>query len=156
MPDLLEPARFLDVLEGNRRLTLRTIEAFPEETLFAHAVEPMRPFAALIREVLTIELGYMRGIATGEWTLPEDFKAIARKSELLAACEATRARTREWWPGIPTAAWIRVEPDPFFDGPPQSHFEQMFYCLENEIHHRAQGYVYLRQLGIEPPAFYER
>jgi uncharacterized damage-inducible protein DinB len=26
----------------------------------------------------------------------------------------------------------------------------------NEIHHRGQGYVYLRTLGIEPPPFYER
>ena len=26
----------------------------------------------------------------------------------------------------------------------------------NEIHHRGQGYVYLRALGIEPPPFYER
>ena len=30
------------------------------------------------------------------------------------------------------------------------------YAVDNEIHHRAQGYVYLRALGIEPPAFYER
>ncbi|MFD1732208.1 DinB family protein [Deinococcus malanensis] len=28
--------------------------------------------------------------------------------------------------------------------------------MENEIHHRGQGFVYLRLLGIEPPAFYER
>ena len=28
--------------------------------------------------------------------------------------------------------------------------------IDNEIHHRGQGYVYLRALGIEPPPFYER
>jgi uncharacterized damage-inducible protein DinB len=28
--------------------------------------------------------------------------------------------------------------------------------IDNEIHHRAQGYVYLRLLGLEPPAFFER
>ena len=32
----------------------------------------------------------------------------------------------------------------------------LFYWIDNEIHHRGQGYVYLRALGIEPPAFYER
>jgi uncharacterized damage-inducible protein DinB len=32
----------------------------------------------------------------------------------------------------------------------------LFYLVDNEIHHRGQGYVYLRSLGIEPPAFYER
>ena len=28
------------------------------------------------------------------------------------------------------------------------------YLLQNEIHHRGQGYVYLRMLNIESPAFY--
>jgi uncharacterized damage-inducible protein DinB len=32
----------------------------------------------------------------------------------------------------------------------------LLYFLDNEIHHRAQGFVYLRELGIEPPAFYRR
>ena len=35
-------------------------------------------------------------------------------------------------------------------------FQLLFYVLENEVHHRGQGYVYLRSLGIEPPAFYDR
>ena len=32
----------------------------------------------------------------------------------------------------------------------------ILYGIDNEIHHRGQGYVYLRALGIEPPAFWER
>jgi uncharacterized damage-inducible protein DinB len=32
----------------------------------------------------------------------------------------------------------------------------ILYVVDNEIHHRRQGYVYLRALGIEPPAFFER
>ena len=35
-------------------------------------------------------------------------------------------------------------------------FHLLFYVIENEVHHRGQGYVYLRSLGIEPPAFYDR
>ncbi len=34
--------------------------------------------------------------------------------------------------------------------------ENIFYFIDNEIHHRGQGYVYLRILGIEPPFFWER
>jgi uncharacterized damage-inducible protein DinB len=34
--------------------------------------------------------------------------------------------------------------------------ELLFYVIDNEIHHRGEGYVYLRALGIEPPPFYER
>jgi hypothetical protein len=33
---------------------------------------------------------------------------------------------------------------------------QGHYWIDNEIHHRGQGYVYLRALGVEPPPFYER
>jgi len=32
----------------------------------------------------------------------------------------------------------------------------VLYAVDNEIHHRGQGYVYLRALGVAPPAFYER
>ncbi|MEK6396794.1 MAG: DinB family protein [Terriglobus sp.] len=35
-------------------------------------------------------------------------------------------------------------------------YQLLLYVVENEIHHRGQGYVYLRSLGIEPPAFYDR
>jgi uncharacterized damage-inducible protein DinB len=35
-------------------------------------------------------------------------------------------------------------------------YDLLLYIVDNEIHHRGQGYVYLRELGIEPPPFYER
>ena len=34
--------------------------------------------------------------------------------------------------------------------------ESLEVMLRHEIHHRGQGYVYLRALGIEPPPFWER
>ncbi|RYD85889.1 MAG: damage-inducible protein DinB, partial [Sphingobacteriales bacterium] len=34
--------------------------------------------------------------------------------------------------------------------------QNILYFIDNEIHHRGQGYVYLRALGIEPPFFWER
>jgi uncharacterized damage-inducible protein DinB len=35
-------------------------------------------------------------------------------------------------------------------------YELIAYVIDNEIHHRGQGYVYLRALGIAPHPFYER
>jgi hypothetical protein len=32
----------------------------------------------------------------------------------------------------------------------------ILYVIDNESHHRGQGYVSVRALGIEPPAFYDR
>lgn len=34
--------------------------------------------------------------------------------------------------------------------------QNILYFIDNEIHHRGQGYVYLRSLNIEPPFFWER
>jgi len=34
--------------------------------------------------------------------------------------------------------------------------QNILYFIDNEVHHRGQGYVYLRALGIEPPFFWER
>lgn len=157
MTSVWDPAVLLEALESNRRLTLRTVEAFPEEALLAYRpVEPLRPFAEMVKEILDIEAGYVRGIATGEWVLERTCEDVDSKAGLLAACQRVRARTRELWPRITTERLAQVEPDPFWEGPPQRHFDRLFYALENEIHHRGQAYVYLRMLGIEPPLFYER
>ncbi|MNN86351.1 DinB family protein [compost metagenome] len=34
--------------------------------------------------------------------------------------------------------------------------DNILYFIDNEVHHRAQGFVYLRALGIEPPFFWDR
>jgi uncharacterized damage-inducible protein DinB len=157
MAELLDPAKLLEILEGNRRLTTRTIQAFSEEDLFQYTpVEPMRPFEAMVREIIAMEDGYVRGIATGEWVYRDDhFKSFKTKAALLAACEAVRAETRQLWPRLTAARLLTVEQDPFYGGP-QPHFGRLLYGLENEIHHRAQGFVYLRMRGTEPPFFWER
>lgn len=154
---MLTPAQLLEILEGNRRLTIRTLQAFSEADLFTYRPVPeMRPFAEMVVEILGMEDGYLRGIATGEWTYDaEPFKTITTTAGLVEACAAVRRQTLELWPKLTAERLAQVEQDPFWGGA-QSHFERLLYALENEIHHRGQGYVYLRLRGVEPPAFWER
>jgi uncharacterized damage-inducible protein DinB len=35
-------------------------------------------------------------------------------------------------------------------------YNTILYAVDNEPHHRAQGHVYLRALGVEPPPFFDR
>lgn len=148
--------KWFEIWEGNRRLTVRTIEAFPEDKLFEYVpIEPLRPFSAMVKEILNIEGGYMRGIALNEWEFSDPLADISTKEALLKACEEGRAETRKMWGSVTDDRLATVEKDPFF-GAEQAHFERLQYALENEIHHRGQGFVYLRMLGIEPPAFYVR
>lgn len=154
---LLNPDRLLEIWEGHRRLTLRTVEAFPEDKLFAYRpVETLRSFGEMMREILDLEAGYVHGVATGEWIQPELYGALTTRQELLAACRAVREETRRLWPRVTTERLLQVEEDPWFGAGPQANLERILYAIENEIHHRGQAYVYLRELGIEPPAFYER
>ncbi|WP_242654564.1 DinB family protein [Symbiobacterium thermophilum] len=156
MGELLTPESLLAMLEGNRRLTLRVVELFPEDALFHFTpAPPLRPFADMVNEILEMEEGYVRGIATREWTFSPK-RVVKTKQELLEACAAVRRRTLELWPRITAARLTEEEIDPFFGSEPQSNLSRLVYTLENEIHHRGQGYTYLRILGIQPPAFYIR
>ena len=141
--------------EGHRRLTRRTIAAFPEEQLFSYRVEPMRSFGEMIGEALEVS-PLLRGIADNEWEWRMKYGEVGSKAELLEAWDDSLQVIREYWGRLTPQSLARVEPDHFFGGPPQSNLERLLYTIDNEIHHRAQGFVYLRLLGIEPPAFYQR
>jgi uncharacterized damage-inducible protein DinB len=60
------------------------------------------------------------------------------------------------------ALWPKIPPERFHETLTAFGFytdtvhNLVLYVIDNEIHHRGQGYVYLRALGIEPPPFYER
>ena len=58
------------------------------------------------------------------------------------------------FPKIPAARFQEV--DTAFGQWKMAIYDLLLYIRDNEIHHRGQGYVYLRSLGIEPPAFWER
>ncbi|GGH74554.1 putative damage-inducible protein DinB [Pullulanibacillus pueri] len=153
---ILSLEKFRETLDANRGLTIRTLQAFPEDKLFTYSpVEPLRPFSEMILEVLDVERGYTRGIALGDWEYTQPYAGVSSKADLLKACQETQESVRNWWHEITEERLAVVEKDPFFGGE-MSHFDRLQYALENEIHHRGQGYIYLRLLGIEPPFFYER
>ncbi|MGE5590589.1 MAG: DinB family protein [Bacillota bacterium] len=156
MSDLLTIPRLREMLEGNRRLTVRTLQAYPEQALFVHAAPNMRTAAALFQEILGMDRAFVRGTATGQWEYVHVAKDASTKEELLQAFATLQKETQDWWDSITEERLFAVEDDRFGWGPPQPNLERILYSLENEIHHRGQIYVYLRELGVEPPAFYER
>ena len=148
---------FQDLLshwQGHRRLTRRTIEAFPEKELFSFSVAGMRPFADLVKEMLGMAEPGLKGIISRKWDAFSDAKSISTKEELLARWDQTTAFIDENWSKIPEGRF--AEDDIAFGQWPGKIYWMMMYFVDNEIHHRGQGYVYLRALGIEPPHFWER
>lgn len=152
------PQQLLEHWQGHRRLTRRVIEAFPEDKLFNYSIGGMRPFAALAIEMLSMVVPSARGIATRKWDTFEAAEASlgkpTTKAALLKAWDSATEELDQLWPTIP-ADRFQEEDTAFGQWKGPVHWIAM-YSVDNEIHHRGQGYVYLRSLGIEPPAFWDR
>jgi uncharacterized damage-inducible protein DinB len=140
---------------GHRKLSRRTLELFPEDQLFTFSIGGMRPFGQLALEMLMI-LPTLRGVSTGEWKWEPSYDDVTTKDALLAAWDDCDAKLQQTWKGITPERLSAIEADNFWLQHATSNVSKVQYWIDNEIHHRAQGYVYLRALGIEPPAFWER
>ena len=149
---------FLEQWDGNRRLTLRTARAFPSDQLFTfRPTEVLRPFGVMLDEIARIELAYMRGLAEDRWEWdPQKPPCPSDAASAIAFLEETRAYTRRVWADVPESTLLTRHKDPFFFGDDKRPYDWLVYCMENEIHHRGQGYIYLRELGVEPPPLWER
>lgn len=149
-----------DHWQGHRRLTRRVIEAFPDTALFTFSVGGMRPFGSMAFELISMADAGIQGIATGDWHVEQELAHHRpgprpdTRDALLGAWDATTARIDDLWPTIPPERFEAV--DVAFGMYEGVIYGLLLYWIDNEIHHRGQGYAYLRALGIEPPPFYER
>ena len=159
-PAIFTPEALLEHWQGHRRVTRRMIEAFPEDELFIYSIGGMRPFSALVMEFIGMAEPGMDGVVSGNWNSVNELPHHAKnawpktKKELLQRWDDVTEKINRLWPQIPPQRFN--ENDKAFgqwEGPVYSF---IIYWIDNEIHHRGQAYVYLRSLGIEPPAFYDR
>ena len=150
---IMSSQQFLEHWQGHRLLTRRTIDAFPEDKLFSHTIGGMRPFSALAMEFIGMAVPTLNGVITGTWAQFSSPKATT-KAEILALWDESTAEINALWPKISAARFQEV--DTAFGQWKMPIYELLLYIRDNEIHHRGQGYVYLRSLGIEPPHFWER
>ena len=152
---VITPSGLLDHWQGHRSLTRRVIEAFPEEELFNYSIGGMRPFAEMALELLGIAAPGLREIVTGQSApLSEHLDHGNSKANVLQAWDEATHEINALWPQL---AMERFQETVKLFGQYESTVQwSVFYFIDNEIHHRGQGYVYLRSLGIEPPAFWDR
>ena len=151
---VIKPKELLAHWQGHRLLTRKTIEAFTEDKLFTYSIGGMRPFAELVFEFLGMAVPGVTGIATGKWQQWADAKKVTTKKDLLSLWDQATEGINDIWPAIPPHRF--QEKDVAFGQWPGTGISFVFYFIDNEIHHRGQAYVYLRSLGIEPPAFWDR
>ncbi len=150
---LISADTLLEHWQGHRKLTRRTIEAFPEDQLFTFSVGGMRPFGQMAQEMISMAVPVVEGVATGNWSSFE-YRKPETKAELLQLWDEQTKLLDEKFAAIPPARFFVVEK--VFEQWEMPGIVTIQYAIDNEIHHRGQGFAYLRALGIEPPPFWER
>ncbi|HYW30567.1 MAG TPA: DinB family protein [Gemmatimonas sp.] len=150
---VITPAQFLAHWQGHRKLTRRAIEAFPDDQLYSFSLAGLRPFGVLANELLGMAVPTVQGMISDTWGAYAE-AAATTKQELLAGWDASTAQLETLFPQIPEARFQATMTA--FGQWTMPGYDLLLYVVDNEVHHRGQGYVYLRALGIEPPAFWER
>jgi uncharacterized damage-inducible protein DinB len=152
---VITSGELLEHWQGHRGLTRKVIEVFPEKEFFGYSIGGMRPFAAMVKELLAIAAPGIREIADGETEkLNEHIEEADSKANILALWDKATAEINNYWSELSDERFHdTILAFGQYEG---TVWSSIFYFIDNEIHHRAQGYVYLRSLGIEPPPFWER
>ncbi len=141
--------------QGHRALTRRVIEAFPEKEFFEFSIGGMRTFAEISMELLGIAAPGLKEIVSGtSGELKEHFDHGNKKANILKAWDEATEDLNKYWKQIPLDRF--QEEATLFGQYHGTGISHVFYFIDNEIHHRGQGYVYLRALEVTPPFFWER
>ncbi|KAA2240886.1 damage-inducible protein DinB [Chitinophaga agrisoli] len=154
------PEELLLHWQGHRQLTRRVIEAFPEHELFHYSIGGMRPFSEMAIELISLAAAGIQGMVTGSWRATGELDHHAgqslpgTKAEILRQWDLVTQEINHSWLQIPLERFQELDMAfGQYEGP---IIRIMLYWVDNENHHRGQGYVYLRSLGIEPPPFWDR
>ena len=152
---VIEHAELLQHWLGHRALTRRVIDAFPEKELMEFSIGGMRTFSQMIQELLAIGAPGLKQMAGGETAaLDENITEANSKTNILKLWDDATDLIKKYWNQIPEERFHDMILS--FGQYEGTIWSSIFYFIDNEIHHRAQGTVYLRSLGITPPFFYER
>ena len=149
------PAELLAHWQGHRTLTRKVIEAFPEKDFFEYSIGGMRPFSKMVDELLSIAgLGIQEIVSGKQAAFTEEVAHGNSKSKVLELWDEATEEINTNWTEIGVENFHEIiKLFGQYEGTVQS---SILYFIDNEIHHRGQGYVYLRSLGIEPPMFWDR
>jgi uncharacterized damage-inducible protein DinB len=149
----ITPEALLSHWQGHRRHTRRVIDLFPDDKLFTFSIGGMRTFGDLALELQSMASPMARGLGTSDWGPPFD-RQPRPKHELLQMWDEATPQIDALWTQMPAERFH--ETATAFGQWPGTVHDLVLYVVDNEIHHRGQGDVYLRALGIEPPPFYDR
>ena len=152
MKELITPEALLTNFKDTRTLTRKVIEAFPEKDLFEFSIANLRPFSLMVKEFLMITDYIFTEILHEKHTsfCTEGQFPTTKEGVLALWDKATEIIDNEWKEISDYTQPLTIYQMTF------SFAQWILYAIENETHHRGQGYAYLRTLQIAPPYFWGR
>src|SRR5262245_1420813 len=96
----ITPDALLSHWQAHRRLTRRTIDAFPDDKLFTFSVGGMRTFGELSLEIVTMGAPMLRGLTGGEWVNSRD-RAPRPKNDVLRMWDEATKEIDTLWRNLP-------------------------------------------------------
>ncbi len=114
----------------------------------------MRTYGEMLKEMLTVSVPGLEGMVDRNDKPFNHDIPVSTKDEVLKLWDEQTEKINELYGKIKDEEFYEIFN--LFGQYRDQNNNNLLYFLENEIHHRAQGYVYLRALGIEPPYFWER
>ena len=108
----------------------------------------------MVIELLAIALPGLKGIVTHEAEPFNHNEQLKTKEALLQQWDADTPQITEYFNQLTEEQFH--EKYVLFGQYELTIINHILYFIDNEIHHRSQGFVYLRALGIEPPFFWDR
>lgn len=152
---IITPQDLLKHWQGHRTLTRNLIELFPEKDFFEFSIAGMRTFSKIADELLAIAAPALKSIVNRDsQPYNEGVESLNSKELYLEKWDEDTLKINSLWKQLSIEDFNQT-----FNLFGQYEFpviQNILYFIDNEVHHRGQGYVYLRALGIEPPFFWER
>lgn len=145
---------FLPVIQEEHRATAKVINSIPEERCSWKPDEKARSAADLAGHIISSEIWFLDGIASGEFGDSSDRAELAGKS----CAEQSTWYTNEYSKVMDRVKALSddelVRDVSFFGMETHSAVYYLTYLMLHTAHHRGQLAVYLRPMGSKVPSIY--
>lgn len=154
-PKSLPPHNSWNITKVTGGLHENSSRPFPKKSFLPIVLVGWDPFPRWWKSFFAIAVPGLTEIVSGKVGDFDEHRDFGNtKAQFLAKWDQDTEDINKLWAEISEARYQEhVKLFGQYEGSVQS---SILYFIDNEVHHRGQGYVYLRSLGIEPPFFYDR
>jgi len=145
----MDKNNFLRYWHNVRRLTIRLIDEFPDDSFDYRPAPEIMTVAQLFKHIIQAEIYIREGFLTNNWQVPEiPGNNMFVKDLLKDKLKLENQKSIKLLSDIPEGRFLKIRETPL--GKVSGEI-LLLVAIDEEIHHRGNLYTYLRCLGETPP-----